>query len=274
MAVETLSFPDGTTTEVVRSDAMTEFEWLETKQYMEGHPGVTKALEEASSNPDTIRKEKLMQAITSVWERLMKEGDDEFARKIKALEEDAEFEAMFEGIKACDTEMIRSCYADDFRMMRVSKKMGGVPRECKPTLEKIRKTPLTLQEACKFGDMKQLQQYLSETEGQPELREVDARDHRGVTCLGYAIGANRMAITRLLVESKADPTQVDHSCNNGCHYAAAYGRKDILEYLIGLGVTVNAPNSGGLTPLDVATKNQRKDAVETLTKHGAKLSKA
>merc|ERR1712224_561126 len=115
---------------------------------------------------------------------------------------------------------------------------------------------------------------MGETSAQPECREVDAKDHRGVSCLGYAIGANRMAISRLLVDNNADPNQVDLDSNTGCHYAAAYGRKDILEYLIGLGISVNAKNRAGATPLDVATKNQKKDAIDILTKQGALLSKA
>merc|ERR550532_1277297 len=199
----------------------------------------------------------------------MMDGDDEFSRKIKALEEDTDFEELFADIKAYDVERIRQYYDDDLLMMKVSKKMGGIPRECKPTLEKIRKTPITLQEACKFGDIKQLQKYLAETASDPSVRDVDAKDHKGISCLGYAIAANRMPVTKLLIENKADPNAVDLQGNTGCHYAAGYGRKDMLEYMISLGVSVNKANDSGLTPLAAAKKNNRKDTVEILEKNKA-----
>eukprot|EP00913_Durusdinium_trenchii_P036040 g33722.t1 len=49
-------------------------------------------------------------------------------------------------------------------MQKISNKMGGVPSQALRNAERIRKTPLTLQEACKFGDLRAVQRYLSETE--------------------------------------------------------------------------------------------------------------
>eukprot|EP00416_Gambierdiscus_australes_P023499 CAMPEP_0171057076 /NCGR_PEP_ID=MMETSP0766_2-20121228/1555_1 /TAXON_ID=439317 /ORGANISM="Gambierdiscus australes, Strain CAWD 149" /LENGTH=282 /DNA_ID=CAMNT_0011512127 /DNA_START=80 /DNA_END=928 /DNA_ORIENTATION=- len=272
MQPETLNLKDGSTVEVMRNQEMTDSQWIEAKRYMESNPEETRDLEEYSTNPDKMRKQMLMKTITEVWQKMMSDGDDEFSRKIKALEEDPEFEKLFSDIKAYDVDQIRQYYEDDVMMMKVSKKMGGIPRECKPTLEKIRKTPITLQEACKFGDIKQLQKYLKETDSDPSAREIDAMDQRGVTCLGYAIGANRMAVAKLLIENKADPNRLDLAGNNGCHYAGGYGRKDLLEYLIGLGVSVNAANKQGLTPLDAATKNKREGTMEILAKQGATAS--
>lgn len=269
MQLEQLKLADGTKMQVMRNAEMSDPQWLEAKRYMEDNPEETKDLEEYSTNPDKMRKQMLLKTITEVWQKMMSDGDDEFSRKIKALEEDTEFEQLFLDIKAYDVERIRQYYDDDLLMMKVSKKMGGIPRECKPTLEKIRKTPITLQEACKFGDIKQLQKYLSETASDPSTREIDAKDQKGVTCLGYAIGANRMPIAKLLIENKADPNSLDEQGNNGCHYAAGYGRKEMLEYLIGLGVSVNAKNNQGITPLAAATKNNREGTIEILTKNGA-----
>lgn len=269
MKLEKLSLADGSSVEVMRNAEMSDPQWLEAKRYMENNPEETRDLEEYSTNPEKMRKQMLLKTITEVWQKMMNDGDDEFSRKIKALEEDTDFEQLFLDIKAYDVDKIRQYYDDDLLMMKVSKKMGGIPRECKPTLEKIRKTPITLQEACKFGDIKQLQKYLAETASDPSSREIDAMDQKGVTCLGYAIAANRMPVAKLLIENKADPGAVDDKGNNGVHYAAGYGRKDMLEYLIGLGVSVNAKNKGGLTPLAAATKNKREGTMEILTKNGA-----
>jgi len=268
MKTETVRFGDGSTVEVMRNQEMSDVEWMETKRYMESNPRETKELEEYATNPDKMRKQMLMKTITEVWQKMMSDGDDEFSRKIKALEEDPEFEQLFADIKGYNVDAIRAYYDDELMMMKVSKKMGGIPRECKPTLEKIRKTPITLQEACKFGDIKQVQKYLAETASDPSLRDVDAKDHKGVSCLGYAIGANRMAVAKLLIENNADPNVLDLAGNNGCHYAAAYGRKDMLEYVMGLGVAIDKANSKGITPIMAAVTNNKKDTIDILAKTG------
>ena len=36
-------------------------------------------------------------------------------------------------------------------------------------------------------------------------------DHKGITALGYAIGTNRIAVVKLLLESRANPYAVDNS---------------------------------------------------------------
>merc|ERR1740123_1793887 len=156
---------------------------------------------------------------------------DDFSRKIKALEEDKEFVDLFTDLKAYRWSQVEDALNDTELMMKVSRRMGGVPRDAKMKADKLRKTPLTLQEACKFGDLKALQRYLSETEASPENREIDAKDHKGITCLGYAVGANRMNIAKVLIEAKADPSVVDNEGSTARHYAAGYGRVAVVEYL-------------------------------------------
>merc|ERR1712039_538419 len=108
-----------------------EGQWLETRQYLETNPEEARALEEYNTNPTKIRKELIMRAISEAWQRQIDEGDDEFSRKIKAIEEDPDFEALFADIKGYNAEAVRLLYDDDDLMMRVSKKMGGVPRDAK-----------------------------------------------------------------------------------------------------------------------------------------------
>merc|ERR1711957_498824 len=149
-------------------------------------------------------------------------------------------------------------------MGKVSRRMGGIPRDAKVKVDKERKTPLTLQEACKFGDIRAVQSFLSQTESSKEDRDIDAQDHRGITCLGYAIGAQRMGIVTALVESGADPAKVDNAGNSGLHYAAAYARREMLDYLLNLGLDINARNHSGLTPLGCASRNKQPKIVQQL----------
>ncbi|CAE6973462.1 AKR2A [Symbiodinium natans] len=118
-------------------------------------------------------------------------------------------------------------------------------------------SPTKLLEACKFGDIEAVKNYLMEpSDSQPGSRDLEAKDQRG-----YAVGADRMPITELLVE---DLNCVDKAGNSSVHYAAGYGRQEILTYLLGQKANVNKENSSqslnnsrGQTPLAVAIKNEQ-----------------
>eukprot|EP00429_Kryptoperidinium_foliaceum_P071081 CAMPEP_0176058958 /NCGR_PEP_ID=MMETSP0120_2-20121206/29379_1 /TAXON_ID=160619 /ORGANISM="Kryptoperidinium foliaceum, Strain CCMP 1326" /LENGTH=278 /DNA_ID=CAMNT_0017392491 /DNA_START=59 /DNA_END=895 /DNA_ORIENTATION=- len=258
---------DGDTLDVLHSADMSEMQWMEAKAYFQAFPDEARRCLEEETNPDLIRRRDTLNVIADVWRKTMDGDQDDFARKIKALEEDVEFKRLFDALKEYRWDEVADHFEDKELMMKVSRRMGGVPREAKLKAEKLRKRPLTLQEACKFGDIKAVQRYLSETE--QGGREVDAEDHRGITCLGYAVGANRMNIAKLLIESKADATRVDDRGDSALHFAAAYGRKDMLEYLLGLGLNLNATNSLGMTPLACATRNKQKVAIQFLAEKGA-----
>merc|ERR1711972_1304742 len=132
------------------------------------------------------------------------------------------------------------------------------------TLKQIDEAPLSIHEAAKMGDLKAVQEY--QGKGKP----LDAHDHKGITPLGYAIGANRIAVVKLLLDSRANPYAVDSAGNSGLHYAAGYGRKELCEYLLKVGTSVTQANSQGQTPLAVATTNRQEAVLEVLRAHGAK----
>merc|ERR1719330_1403501 len=148
-------------------------------------------------------------------------------------------------------------------MLKISQKMGGLPSELQPVLQKIEDTSLTLHEAAKKGDLGSVQQFLD------KKKPLDAQDHKGITPLGYAIGANRIAVVKLLLDNRANPFAVDASGNSGLHYASGYGRKELLEYLLKVGASVNQANSQGQTPLTVATQNRQEACIQVLKAHGA-----
>merc|ERR1719437_372072 len=139
--------------------------------------------------------------------------------------------------------------------------MGGLPRELDPVLRKIEETPFSLHEAAQRGDLKAVQAFLS------RRRPLDSHDHKGITALGYAIGANRIGVVKLLLESRANHFSVDATGNSGLHYAAGYGRKELCEYLLKVGTSVTQTNSQGQTPLAVATQNRQADTIAVLKSH-------
>merc|ERR1719199_1333487 len=153
-------------------------------------------------------------------------------------------------------------YQDEELMLKVSRKMGGLPQELKPALEKIEQTPLNLHEAAKNGDLKAVNEYLN------KKQPLDAQDHKGITPLGYAIGSNRIAVVKLLLDNRANPFAVDSNGNSGLHYAAGYGRKELIEYLLKVGGNVNQPNAQGQTPLTVATTNRQQVVIDLLKAKG------
>merc|ERR1719223_2626898 len=148
-------------------------------------------------------------------------------------------------------------------MIKFSQKMGGLPKDLGPVLQKIDETPLTLHEAAKNGDLKAVLDYLA------RKKPLDSQDHKGITALGYAVGANRIAVVKLLLDNRANPFAVDASGNSGLHYAAGYGRKELVEYLLKVGASVNQANAQGQTPLSVATQNRQESILEVLRAHGA-----
>merc|ERR1719150_2565938 len=168
------------------------------------------------------------------------------------LERSPDFAHIFEDIKRGGSQAAMANYNNEPLMLKFSRAMGGIPEEVKPTLEKIHKTPVTIQEACKMGDKKAVEDYLKA----PGM-DIEAKDAKGVSCLGYAIGANRIAIVKMLMDKKANPSAVDSSGGSGLHYAAAYGRKELLEFLVKSGGDINKKNTAGQTPLALATKNNR-----------------
>ena len=131
-------------------------------------------------------------------------------------------------------------------------------------IQKVQNTPITFHEACKRGNLKVAEDYLTANGDSV----VDEKDAKGITALGYAIGANRGAVVKLLVSQKADPLKVDSSACNGLHYAAAYGHKELLENLISAGCDKNGKNTQGQTPLALATKNKQTKAVDFLKSKG------
>merc|ERR1712232_172364 len=139
---------------------------------------------------------------------------------------------------------------------------GGVPEEVMPMMEKLSTTPMTPQEAAKMGKVSAVEAYLSAG------NDIESTDSKGVTMLGYAVGANRTDVVKVLLDKKASVASVDSSGGNALHYAAAYGRKDLATFLMGKGAEVNKKNTAGQTPLALAIKNKQTGTIDLLKSKG------
>ena len=145
-----------------------------------------KSLKSFAKNPDAMRGWLQTQAIAEHYSNKMASGDTPVQDKVKSLEKDPELASIFEDIKKNGMEAVMKYYQDEELMLRISQKMGGLPSELQPVLQKIEDTSLTLHEAAKKGDLAAVQQFLDKN------KPLDAQDFKGITPLGYAIGANRL----------------------------------------------------------------------------------
>ena len=263
MTAETLKISDGSSMEITRVPDIDDETWAEVKAYVEANPETAKALQGFAKNPEAMRGWLQTQAIAEHYNNKLSSGDAPVQDKMKALESDAELGPIFEDIKKNGIEAAMKYYQDEELMLKISQKMGGLPSELSPVLQKIEDTAMTLHEAAKRGDVGAVKSFLD------KKKPLDSQDHKGITALGYAIGANRIAVVKLLLDSRANPYAVDSSGNSGLHYAAGYGRKELLEYLLKVGANVNQPNAEGVTPLAAATQNRQEATIQVLKAHGA-----
>jgi len=254
---------DGTEISLAKVPGVDDSTWSEVKEYLQGNPDMAKKLQSFSKDPEAMRGWLQTQAMADFYQKKLGSADDQVQSRMKALEQDPELAPIIEDIKKNGMEGIMKHYQDEELMLKFSKAMGGVPEELKPALKKIDETPLSLHEAAKMGDLKAVQEHME------KKRPLDAQDARGITPLGYAVGGNRIAVVKLLLDSRANPFAVDSNGNSALHYAAGYGRKELVEYLLKTGGSVAQANAQGRKPLDVATQNRHDAVIQVLRAHGA-----
>mmetsp|Transcript_59395 Transcript_59395/g.159040 ORF Transcript_59395/g.159040 Transcript_59395/m.159040 type:complete len:723 (-) Transcript_59395:66-2234(-) len=266
---ETVALGDGSSVTVSRPPSVSLEEWAVMKETMKAKPDEAKRMEAFSKDATAVRNWLASKAMSAHYMNKIHERDDAGAHLL-GLMNSKEFGFIFRDMMEYGVQAAVKKYAyDEPLMRRLSKALGGLPGDVLGDLEQLQEKPVTLHEACKMGDVKAIKEYVSAATRAGNL-DLEIKDSKGVSCLAYAIGANRIAIVKLLLEQKADLKSVDSKGGSGLHYAAAYGRKELLEFFCGSGVSVNATNEQGLTPLALATKNRQQDAIDILKKKGAK----
>jgi len=189
------------------------------------------------------------------------EGQQE---KMKQLEQDPELKPMFDDIKANGPDVLMKYLQDENVMRKVSQKLGGISEEMTKALLQIRDSSVSLHDAARRGDLQRLQEFMKDG------KDVNGKDFKGVTPLGYAVGHDQLSCVKVLIDMKANFNEVDSAGNSAVHFAAGYGRVKVLEHLLARGANASKVNQQGMTPMAVAQQNNQQQAMALLQRHGAK----
>merc|ERR1719240_1162853 len=149
-------------------------------------------------------------------------------------------------------------------MRKVSQKLGGINPEMMKQLTAINESSVSLHDSARRGDLQKLQEFLADG------KDVNAKDFKGVTALGYAVGHDQLSAVKVLIDAKANINEVDSAGNSAVHFAAGYGRVKVLEHLLARGANASKVNQMGLTPLGAAQQNNQQQVVAVLQRHGVK----
>ena len=129
-----------------------------------------------------------------------------------------------------------------------------------------RSHPETVTDALYSGDLKALEQYVSED-------NVNVVDEEGHTLLSRAATATdlNMKIVRLLLKRGANANIHLREGWSLLHYAAHTLRKELAVVLLRAGCDPNAVDGVGQTPLSkvLFARNTKADLIELLLEHGA-----
>jgi len=270
--MDTLRLKDGTSMELTRIPEVDEKTWAEVKTYLESNPEIAKNLQSFARNPEAVRGWMQTNLIMQFYNKSLqkKEGDTgpkPMEEKFKALANDPELAPILEEIKKDGMDAVLKMCQNDELMLKFNQKMGGLPDELKGSMQALIDRPMTLHEAAKNGDVNVVKEYI--TKQNAGGVSIDTPDHRGITALGFAIGADSQEVVKLLIACKANPHAVDARGNTGAHYAAGYGRKEVLEFLLGAKADPSKKNADGKSALEVATQNNVQATVEVLKRAGA-----
>jgi len=189
------------------------------------------------------------------------EGQQE---KMRQLEQDPELKPMFEDIKTNGPDVLMKYLQDEEIMRKVSQKLGGISPEMTKSLMQIRDSSVSLHDAARRGDLQRLQEFMKDG------KDINGKDFKGVTPLGYAVGHDQLSCVKVLIDMKANLNEVDAAGNSAVHFAAGYGRVKVLEHLLARGANASKVNQQGMTPMAVAQQNNQQQAMALLQRHGAK----
>lgn len=260
---EELKLGDGTSLMVPKLPGTSAEEWENTKKYLQDNPDEARKMEAFMKDAAGVRKWQQQQALYEHYQMKIGSGDEQIANKIFGLGGNPEYAHIFEEVRRSGMIAALQHSNNEPLLMKVSRSVGGIPEDMKEIVHKLAVEPINLHEACKMGKVQAVNDYLASGAG-----GLDAPDSKGAMPLAYAIGANRTAIVKALVDHKADPSKCDVHGNTAVHMAAAYGRKDLLTFLLGAGQSANAKNEAGQTPLALANKNKQSEAAGVLKSKG------
>jgi len=270
-----ITLGDGSTVELSRNEGVPDAIWndvvkfvKENEKAVKKNPQIVKLLSEHpeqvpmlmnfTNDADSIKNFLQSQVLAA---SVSTEGQQE---KMKQLQEDPELKAMFDDIKQNGPDIIMKYLSDENLMRKISQKLGGINPEMLKQLTEINNTSVSLHDAARRGDLQKVQEFLKDG------KDVNSKDFKGVTPLGYAVGHDQLSTVKVLIDAKANVNDVDSAGNSAVHFAAGYGRVKVLEHLLARGGNASKVNQMGMTPMAAAQQNNQQQAVAILKRHGAK----
>jgi Fe-S cluster biosynthesis and repair protein YggX len=270
-----ISLGNGSTVEMTRNEGVPDAIWndvvkfvKENQKAVKANPQIVKLLSEHpeqvpmlmkfTNDSDSIKNFLQSQVLAA---NVSQDGQQE---KMQQLQEDPELKPMFDDIKANGPDVLMKYLQDENIMRKVSQKLGGINPEMMKQLTAINESSVSLHDAAKRGDLQKMQEFLADG------KDVNAKDFKGVTALGYAVGHDQLSVVKVLIDAKANINDVDSAGNSAVHFAAGYGRVKVLEHLLARGANASKANQQGQTPMAVAQQNKQQQAVALLQRHGAK----
>jgi len=94
--------------------------------------------------------------------------------------------------------------------------------------------------------------------------EIDLKDFKGQTALGLAVSRGHLEISKDLLFRGASIQEKDRNANNLLHHAAGNGDIPMIEMLLGSGISKDAVNRDGHTPLMLALKRDHSETIPLL----------
>jgi len=270
-----ISLGNGSTVEMTRNEGVPDAIWndvvkfvKENQKAVKANPQIVKLLSEHpeqvpmlmkfTNDSDSIKNFLQSQVLAA---NVSQDGQQE---KMQQLQEDPELKPMFDDIKANGPDVLMKYLQDENIMRKVSQKLGGINPEMMKQLTAINESSVSLHDAAKRGDLQKMQEFIADG------KDVNAKDFKGVTALGYAVGHDQLSTVKVLIDAKANINDVDSAGNSAVHFAAGYGRVKVLEHLLARGANASKANQQGQTPMAVAQQNKQQQAVALLQRHGAK----
>jgi len=273
--ISQISLGDGSKVELTRNEGVPDAIWndvvkfvKENEKAVKKNPQIVKLLSEHpeqvpllmnfTNDADSIKNFLQSQVLAASV------SQDNQQEKMKQLQEDPELKPMFEDIKQHGPDVLMKYLSNEDVMRKVSQKLGGINPEMMKQLTAIQETSVSLHDAARRGDLQRLQEFLKDG------KNVNSKDFKGVTPLGYAVGHDQLSVVKVLIDAKANVNDVDSAGNSAVHFAAGYGRVKVLEHLLSRGANATKVNQMGQTPLAVAQQNKQQQAIAILQRHGAK----
>ena len=114
-------------------------------------------------------------------------------------------------------------------------------------------------EACKDGDLNEVQRILNSVNSK-EIIDINIKnDFGGNTPLHYAALLKEKDITELLISYSADVNLKNNEGSTPLHWSAKHGNNAVYQFLISKGADANAKNKANETPQYLSVKREIRD---------------